>query len=506
MNEYYGLLLDNKRFVLLYIVALFVFIIPMLSPRNIDFPNFEIFSFVCIAILGSFLILFSVKNKNSLHKVAFAVIMFIGVLMTFIAPPFSIPDEYIHFARVLHVAGGNLFVMDSSKSSVFINGFHYKLLYYIFDLYKFHVRGIGSLLLNNPRAWAPISSVPENYVLRVTTTPFYTYVFSAIGVLLAKILDLGVIWAVWLSRIFNVVFYAAIVSFAIKKTPVYKMQLFFVSLTPLIIPILSSSNYDAFIFAFIILATAYFIYMYKNKVGSKDLLMFFICCLLIGLIKPPFIIFALIILLLPKKNLSYKHPWVMLAAYLLLLFAVSAIIFKGNVMFTQTPSAVSTKPTVSIVGQTMFLINNPLRILEIFGEAFEGLYNFIVNGYYFYEYRTSAFKGLQLYNICYFVFFILFSIYYPTRIQLSKHKKEALIIFFILFYFGMFFLIYLIWCSVGIGKVRGMQARYFLPLMPLVPLAFNSPKPETDKMDNLVFTGIILFAAGVLMMCILHFY
>ena len=49
--------------------------------------------------------------------------------------------------------------------------------------------------------------------------PFYGYLPQAIGILIAKFLDLNVIWILWLGRRCNLIFYAGLVSIAIKKVP-----------------------------------------------------------------------------------------------------------------------------------------------------------------------------------------------------------------------------------------------------------------------------------------------
>ena len=50
-----------------------------------------------------------------------------------------------------------------------------------------------------------------------TNTPFYSYLFSALGILIAKCLDLSVIWTLWLGRLANLLLYGGFVYFAIKK-------------------------------------------------------------------------------------------------------------------------------------------------------------------------------------------------------------------------------------------------------------------------------------------------
>ena len=113
---------------------------------------------------------------------------------------------------------------------------------------------------------------------------------------------MSVIWTLWLGRLANLLLYGCFVYFAIKKAPVYKMPLLFMACLPIAVSQASSFSYDAFIFGCAIVMFAYFIYMYKNKFETKDLAIFFIACLLMSFIKPPYVFLALSIFAVPKEN------------------------------------------------------------------------------------------------------------------------------------------------------------------------------------------------------------
>ncbi|MCR5027488.1 MAG: hypothetical protein K6A34_08650 [Methanobrevibacter sp.] len=55
--------------------------------------------------------------------------------------------------------------------------------------------------------------------------PFYGYLASAIGLKLAKILNLTEMFGLWLARFFNLLMYAAFAYVAIKKALILKMPL-----------------------------------------------------------------------------------------------------------------------------------------------------------------------------------------------------------------------------------------------------------------------------------------
>jgi uncharacterized membrane protein len=77
-----------------------------------------------------------------------------------------------------------------------------------------------------------------------------------------------------------------------------------------------------------------------------------------------------------------------------------------------------------------------------------------------------------------------------------------------LIYIGTFFIQFLTWTPVGSTAIEGVFARYFLPLMALVPLiiGINKYPLKNKNSDLIIITLIISFIAGVLILTISNFY
>ena len=256
-----------------------------------------------------------------------------------------------------------------------------------------------------------------------TNTPFYSYLFSALGILIAKCLDLSVIWTLWLGRLANLLLYGGFVYFAIKKAPVYKMPLLFMACLPIAVSQASSFSYDAFIFGCAIVMFAYFVYMYKNKFETKDLAIFFIACLLMSLIKPPYVFLALSIFAVPKEN----FPSAKLQKYsAIVTFAVFVIVimYFGN-FFNQfigasqhTTDYVLNSRNASFTAQMEYIMGNPTAIGTLMLFAVKSVFDvFVVNSTF---YHFADFKGLILFNAIYLVFFAVFSVGYQHELNLSR--------------------------------------------------------------------------------------
>lgn len=503
-KEYASLLKENKSIFLVYLIVVSVLFLSMFSPRYSTSFNIEIGSFVLIAISGILLILYGFKNKDSLHKVSFAVVMFVGIILTFIAPPFSLHDEAIHLNRVVNIVDGFIYPITATNGAY--QDFLTPLLLHMKDLYGGSNFGIANLFLNNAGAFVPISDVEPSILLGITNTPFYTYIPSAIGVFIAKSLNLGVIYAVWLSRIPNLIVYAIITSYAIKRAPCYKMPMFLVTCTPLATTVMFSSNYDSFLFAVFILAIAEFIYMYKNGALKKNLLIFFICCLLIGLIKPPYLFFTLLVLFLPKEKLNFAYPRLKLAIAAILLCIVAMFLLSlSSLLFNISSLAIG--KSHSVMDNIHHLLIHPRVDLRIVRNSmlFIG-HRFIWTNYFYHVNWVGKFRGTEIFNLLYFVLFMAFSILYPIKIKFSRKKRWALAIYSLVFYIGLFFILYISWNTPESFNIIHNQPRYYVPLFLLMPFIFNYPFKKIKKVDYWAIMGIVVFVMGILLLTVTHFY
>ena len=414
ISEYKQTLTINKKFILIYLAGILFFVFSMFCRDNFIYFKGELIGLAILLVFGSFGILYGIRHKKEPHKVAFVIILLFGLLMVFFAPPMSFPDEAIHFARAESITEGVLYPVKTP------NG------YYIQDyFFEMNQAKAGTTVImydfNKPinDSWG--------YWPASTNTPFYSYLFSALGILIAKCLDLSVIWTLWLGRLANLLLYGGFVYFAIKKAPVYKMPLLFMACLPIAVSQASSFSYDAFIFGCAVVMFAYFVYMYKNKFETKDLAIFFIACLLMSLIKPPYVFLALSIFAVPKEN----FPSAKLQKYsAIVTFAVFVIVimYFGN-FFNQfigasqhTTDYVLNSRNASFTAQMEYIMGNPTAIGTLMLFAVKSVFDvFVVNSTF---YHFADFKGLILFNAIYLVFFAVFSVGYQHELK-SVQKKKA---------------------------------------------------------------------------------
>ena len=485
ISEYKQTLTTNKKFILIYLAGILFFVFSMFCRDNFIYFKGELIGLAILLVFGSFGILYGIRHKKEPHKVAFVIILLFGLLMVFFAPPMSFPDEAIHFARAESITEGVLYPVKTP------NG------YYIQD-YFFE--------MNQAKSGTTI--LEYNFSKPISDSWGY-WSASALGILIAKCLDLSVIWTLWLGRLANLLLYGCFVYFAIKKAPVYKMPLLFMACLPIAVSQVSSFSYDAFIFACTVVMFAYFIYMYKNKFETKDLAIFFIACLLMSFIKPPYVFLALSIFAVPKEN----FPSAKLQKYsAFATFAVFVIVILhfGN-FFNQfigasqhTTDYVLNSRNASFTAQMEYIMGNPAAIGTLLLFAVKSVFDvFVVNSTF---YHFADFKGLILFNAIYLVFFAVFSVGYQHELNLSRKRRLILTAIVLLVYFSIFGILYCTWTPVGASYIVGIQTRYFVPMLPLIPLIVNIKHEKFENRDDLFLTLIIVFLAGLFLLTVSHYY
>ena len=277
--------LKSKKYWLIYLLLITIMGLSTISKRNFQDPTFEILIFIIVAILGILAIMFyfSNNNRNELHKVAFVIIIIFGIMTALIVPICDVSDELEHLTRA-EITSQGVLIPHWTGDDVGID-----------RLYNQSDEGKYSNVLNPDVGFETIKSMfffSQNREKTVFDTdgdtnkidyskfidgsafeqnPFFGYLPQAIGIFIAKLLDLNVIWMLWLARIGNLICYATLISLAIRRTPVLKMPMLAVACIPIAIYQSASASIDSMIIGLGILAISYFIYMIKADEKSIEL-------------------------------------------------------------------------------------------------------------------------------------------------------------------------------------------------------------------------------------------
>lgn len=387
--------INDKKYILTYLIGFILLATFLFSCNTHNHPKAQIILSILTVIGGIICIRYSIKNKDELHKTAFLIIIIFGLLTVFASPLLVAPDEVEHFARSDLTSEGGLIPNYHENQGYFINNYFYQM-----------TCSQGSTLLDNTSFMHQDITHGKTFFTSVfSQNLFYVYLAQGFGIFIAKMLELPVIFALWLGRLCNLLLYSGIVYFAIKKTPAFKKELLVLSCLPIAVFQAASMSSDGIIFALAILNISYFIQMYKSEIiPNKNIIIYLATGVLIGLIKFPYIFLLLMLFLIPAHKFKTKK--------------------------------------IAIISEDL---------------------------------------------------------------KMAKRKKLELIILFLIIYTSIFFIQYLSWTPVGYDGILGVGARYFIPILAILPLVFGH-KSNSEKLTKYFIVFTTIFLSGMLLIIIAGFY
>lgn len=322
--------------------------------------------------------------------------------------------------------------------------------------------------------------------------PGYMYLPQAAGFAAARLLGLGRIGLLMLGRVVNYLFYLAMVFFAIKIVPQYKLLFLTVGLLPASLLTAISLSRDTFILGICLLYTAKClnIGLVDRKLRPGD---FVLVTLLMLLLAPCKLVYLPMVLLLVWA--IFKHAGGVNKQSVLLAISLVAIIgiFFMLMSLGTLSTVVAKKDALSIFGQSSYVFSDALHrpffflllcvntLVQRFGELF-------ANAIALYEIKLGLTTGITLAFGAMLLASVLPVEYRPEiRIEMRDKIWFGLALLGVL---GLALLAAFQWTSIGSQTIRGMQGRYFTPVLPLVLLLFSGNQVVVLKKDPA--KGIVL--------------
>ncbi len=458
----------------------------------------------------------------TLEKTFFFTVLSFGLLYVFVLPPLSAPDEISHYISAYQLSNtllgqpsnadsghvlirsedlaiedvekeyrltenhaGNRVVFSKSNKeepSVVLSQTLDEADYdYIYNHFHYLDDGQNDLAISE---FPPVRTVPIPYLA------------SALGISLARVMNLGSIYLLFFGRLFNLAAIVILMTIAIRILPLYKEILFGVCLLPMSLHLAASYSYDGFIFAMYALFFAYILHLRftANTVKIRDLVCITLLLVLVSPCKMVYAPLALLAFLVPKEKFGSRKFYI--ASIVIVAMAVILSILLTNFFLIRLYTTETTNLAWAGAESVSpgYIFHNPIAILKMIYNTFIhqlGFYHFGMIGQYLGNLDAVL-------DISYFAV-ILFTICL-IALGLSRNDEEIrlfapqkwLIVFAVVLCIGLIALSMLLaWTPVGSNMIQGIQGRYFLPLLPMSLILL--------KQKGLVFTFPKNRAALILM-------
>lgn len=483
---------NNINYFLIYLILTVLCTLFLFNDVNYASPIKEIIILITTLIIGCISIYTHIKYKK-IHKTAMVLIILFGLMCVFLSPIGSVSDEVEHFTRSEITSEGILFpeyisennktgflTIESTSASVDRDKTIFETQW---DTQK----------INNTKVLSN-SAFQQN--------PFYAYIAPAIGIDIAKVLDLNNISLLWFARICNLLLYMGLCGIAIKKTPILKMPMAVMACFPLSIIQAASCSCDAFIFSFALIVIAYLAKMYKAKNHSltkKNILIYTILVLILGLSKVTFGAFILLLFIIPKNKFKNPNDYYLgiistIAILSCLLcwskfYAVNGITHSWRNGYFQQSHVNSTE-------QLSYIVTHPeviytfLKLPSQLPVQIDALTRFY-----------SEYPTFPVLDYLYTIFAILFVLFYPIKEKISINKRICVAFTLGIIILGTYIIQYLTWAPVGSSDLieAGVVPRYFISAFVLLPLIFNINNKEIKNQELIIITTITTFLSSSMM-------
>lgn len=468
---------------------------PMDAPIALQFntpPAGQLATYKVVAALAVGLfaaILFFSGKTPALNTVV--MVVGIGLFAAVLNPLGDVPDEHAHALRAQTLAQGKvfcysdtLFEADANLEQIMTMGGQSKNTFARFSDAELYALPTGAEQVESAAGTA------GNYF-------FLGYLASSLGVKLGTALGLSAMKCLYLARALNVLYYAALCGIAVAISPGYRRVLAFLACFPNSIFLAASFSPDGITIALGLISIALFLRLREKPQGEVKLWQTALWLAITGcmaLTRIPYLCLLPLVLLLPKTAYSRKNGkrwvWLQLAA---------AIAAAGVWTMLSGLRGLRVIGGADAGAQLQFLLTNfaagtnavlGTMFLEIYA-LYKGFFNLGWNTY------DIAWLGLLLP----FVLMWLMQTEQPLAVSAKASAKPFLAAAVCVWgatYLGM----YVTSNVVGAPSVTGIQGRYFIELLMLVPVVL-APFARGKKCWRYAGTGAALLMNTVLLGAIL---
>ena len=297
---------DKKRAIITAFLMVILAVICAYMRLKINFENrfnYKIFAgvifLIAVAIILAIVMLLKGCKKVELYFILYATLF--GILYSILLPPFSAPDEDRHFPAAYRLSNAIMGqkINDNNGDIYMIECSEVELVTYVDNQY--FLRTFTKLLTGKEEE--NVISPRSNFLPKL---PISVYIPQAVGLTIGRVLKLDNIRLVYCGRFTNLLFFIVGTAIAIKIIPHGKWIIFAICQIPLVMEVVTSYSYDAFILAMSFILIAYILKLneQKEKISKKQLFILEVLSIIYAPLKIIYLPIITLAFLIPNKKIS----------------------------------------------------------------------------------------------------------------------------------------------------------------------------------------------------------
>jgi len=421
---------------------------------------------IALLYLGILWAFFYLRRKQvPLEKIFLLLAIPLGVLFIIFLPPGESPDEIMHFKRAYSITEG-YFIAETyddfgHAGAKLPSGFQTSLV---------ETPEPGAYATVIKRLSEPVSS-ETSYVPFNNTALYYwlSYLPQVVGVLFGKAVGASLELIAYFAEIVDFIVWLVLIYFSIKLIPKFKQLLLFFSLLPITLQEATSLAPDALAIGLGLFLTSYvcyLIYTRQTRLKPLEIALLYLLAILVGYCKIVYLPLVALYLLIPAKRFgSPRAKWIHASILIIALLALNLSWLATSSRFLVEFNA-GVNPGEQLAG----ILHNPLRYLMVLFNSLNTMGEFYLTSLLGINLGSFTFN---LPTIFFFLSFVLLVLLFAQRDEAIKITPVERLVFggvFCLVALLVFTSIYIQWSPVNLPFVDGVQGRYFLPIILLIPL------------------------------------
>ena len=411
--------------------------------------------------------------RLGLEWIYVGIMLIFGTLLVFLTPPWMVPDEINHAARVYQISEGVLMspvkILDGKyyacgklplSFETLLSSKDFFQAQHTFSMQQLNMtlslplddHRTAELIISNTCQYSPLSYLPQS-----------------VGAFLARSMELSAGWTFYVMRWAAIPFVAGCIFLAFRLFPEKKRLIFLLAVMPMTLAQSASCSADAVTIALSILLTAFFFSLRTSKqpFTCKELCFLVLSAVALGFLKQVYGVILLLFFLIPFCRMGSKKRFMFFGLLLIGIFALTTFVWLSLMAGgkeIELPIAHGADPAAQLafflgdvshyigvlfftLQEKIFQVGDPSGnyILQFVGVL--GWLTVVLPKWFYLLYLTA----LLLITCC-------------GELTLAVSQRLWIGIATSLAVFVIFLNQYLTWTPVGAEWIDGVQGRYMIPL------------------------------------------
>lgn len=469
--------------------------------------SLDYFSVACLvsAILIAVLIfiiyyLLFIKANIKVNILFIPIAIILGVIYFTFIPEYETPDELRHMETAYYIS--NQVLGESKDGNVYMRESDYNHIYgNEDDNNTFFHKAFNREYYNNYYYNLIYDRYVSNELIDVGHKPLnaklYLYIFSGMGILLGRLLGLSSITTFLLGAFLNYIFAVIGIYYAITKIPIFKKTFLLISILPITLQQISSFSYDCMIIVISFVFIALCIRGLHDKLNIVDMGILLLTSIMLIQVKSG--AYAPIILLLFVVSITNRNKNRNFSRICIGIFIISVCALMVNyILNVAVISNLSSNKELMWSDEQSYSLGYLFDNTDKWGIIFWSTLIKMGSDYFY----TTFGGGLGWFSmyIPWAVIIVLFMTILITSFSesdcdyIKKWMKNTMLMISILCIGLICGALLLDWTPITSNVILGVQGRYFLPILPLLFMGFNTNKIkiDSDVADKAILTTVIM--------------